>query len=401
MIIIKNALDNIKTNKLRVIVAMIWIVLGITSVVVVDSVGNGIESMGAKNLDDPKFREIEINFYPDFENNIDPALLESFTTDDIDKISLIKGVERVSAKYGNHQSLTYGAMVEYGQDNIFSNIEEYSDKLNLQIEYGRLFAQEDLNRRTIVLDNDIAFRLFDTNMKEHIGKPVVINGESFELIGILKKDLKTTEIEDSYDTSKVYLSRSTIDELNNSQSFGSTITGISVLVGKGYNKEDVGFSIIDNLNSKSEEHGEYDFKSVVAEIFELNYIQQIINRFTSILSKVSLFIGGIGIMNIMYMSVTERQREIGIRRAIGAQPKDILLQFLIETIVITILGGIVGIIVGTITSGFISSRMGIDAIPTAKVYFDAVSTSVMIGAIFGSIPAYKASNLDPIKAIQG
>ena len=151
----------------------------------------------------------------------------------------------------------------------------------------------------------------------------------------------------------------------------------------------------------SKENGEYANTGNNSGNHELGIMQQTINRFTSILSKISLFIGGIGIMNIMYMSVAERKREIGIRRAIGAEPKDILIQFLIETIVITILGGIVGIIVGTIAANQVGPHLGVPAIPSLAVYIKAVVVSILTGAIFGSIPALKAAKLDPIKAIQG
>lgn len=106
-------------------------------------------------------------------------------------------------------------------------------------------------------------------------------------------------------------------------------------------------------------------------------------------------------MNIMYMSVSERQREIGIRRAIGAQPSDILIQFLIETVVITVLGGIVGIVIGTIAAGKVGSYFGMEAQASIKVYAKAIGVSILVGTIFGAIPATKASKLDPIKAIQG
>lgn len=131
------------------------------------------------------------------------------------------------------------------------------------------------------------------------------------------------------------------------------------------------------------------------------FFQNQINRFTNILSNVSLIIGGIGIMNIMYMSVSERQREIGIRRAIGAQPKDILMQFLIETIVITVLGGLVGIVIGSIGAGKVGSYFGMEAQASIKVYVKAIGVSILVGTVFGAIPATKASKLDPIKAIQG
>lgn len=402
MVIIKNAIENIKTNKLRVIVAMVWIVLGITSVVVVSSIGNGIEDIGNKNLADPKFREISIRFDQSYESSIDPSLINPFTSEDLDKISLVNGVERVTAKYGSAESLSYGAQIGYKDESIFSEIIEYKDKLKLDVEYGRLFSLEDLDRNVIVLDNLIAFKLFGEDVKSSIGQPIDINGEIFEVIGVLKESKEEkSEMDDLFEEPKSYISPKILGELNNMQSFGSVISGVNILVSKGYDVMEIGGNVVSMLQTNTTEDGEYALTGSNNQMHELGYMQQTINTFTSVISKVSLFIGGIGIMNIMYMSVTERQREIGIRRAIGAEPKDILIQFLIETIVITLIGGIVGMIVGTFAANYASGYLGIKAIPTIKVYFKAVFISVLIGVIFGSIPAYKASNLDPIKAIQG
>lgn len=402
MVIIKNAIENIKTNKLRVIVAMVWIVLGITSVVVVSSIGNGIEKVGDKNLDDPKFREISIRFDQNYESSIDPSLINPFTSEDLDKISLVSGVERVVAKYGSAESLSYGTLIGYKDESTFSEIIEYKDKLKLDVECGRLFSLEDLDRNVIVLDDLIAFKLFGEDVKSAIGQPVNINGEIFEVIGVLKESKENkSEMDDLFEQPKSYLSPKTLSELNNMQSFGSVISGVNILVSKGYDVMEIGDNIVSMLQTNTTEDGEYVLTDGNNQMHELGYMQQTINKFTSVISKVSLFIGGIGIMNIMYMSVTERQREIGIRRAIGAEPKDILIQFLIETIVITLIGGIVGMVVGTFAANYASGYLGIKAIPTIEIYFNAVFISVLIGAIFGSIPAYKASNLDPIKAIQG
>ena len=124
-----------------------------------------------------------------------------------------------------------------------------------------------------------------------------------------------------------------------------------------------------------------------------------VNLDVSIITVVAMFVGGIGVMNIMYVSVMERQREIGIRRAIGAKPRSILFQFLVEAVFITVCGGILGTIVGFTATNYVSKYIGFEAIPSLNSLFYAIVATILTGVVFGLIPAFKASKLDPIKAI--
>lgn len=403
MVVIKNAIENIKSNKLRVAVAMIWIVLGITSVIVVSSIGNGVEKQSRDMKLNPEFRKINMTFYPNYDSPIsDPAFYEPFTQEDIDKISTVKGVERVTPTYGDNMDIDYTQLIsDYGDD--FVKINEYKKDKKLDIKYGRNFSIEDLDRKTIILQYDTAQSLFYNDAKSAIGEAIDINGQMFEIIGVLSAgESGIIEKEEFYQDTEIYLPKNAITQLNNKVFSSSSITGVEILVLPEYENIEVEEEIQKIFeDTKDQEIGNYGAKGGSDHQGGLEHLQQTINRFTSILAKVALLIGGIGIMNIMYMSVAERKSEIGIRRAIGAEPKDILIQFIIETIVITIIGGIVGMIVGTFASNYVSSYVGIEAIPNFMVYLNAFLVSVLTGAIFGSIPALKAAKLDPIKAIQG
>lgn len=404
IVIIKNALENIKTNKLRVAVAMIWIVLGITSVVVVSSIGNGIEEHGKKTSEKEEYRKSNISFTPNYESNADISFYEPFTQQDIGIVAGMKEIERVTPKYGDVLGGSYGAPIDVGGSYEFMKMIEYKEDNNIEIAYGRNFSMEDLERKSIVLDYIIAYLLYDEIPQNAIGKNINIDGEEFEIIGILKEVKQSNDpFGSTYIESESYLPKNALDDLEKKKSFGGPITGLEILIKSGYDKDEVPFQVLEKIEEgKSEENGTYGVSGESSlGGSELMLMQNTINRFTSILSNVSLMIGGIGIMNIMYMSVAERTREIGIRRAIGAEPKDILLQFLIETIVITILGGIVGMIVGTIAATQVAPYIGMPAIPSASVYIKSIVVSILTGAIFGAIPALKAAKLDPIKAIQG
>lgn len=408
MIIIKNALDNIKSNKLRVAVAMIWIVLGITSVVIVSSVGEGIEKQSKIAAMNPKFRTSTINFNPNYESNLDSSFFEAFSNGDIDMIKSMPGIERATPKYGeNAGGVINGSMIYTSTGEEFAEFKSVDKKTKLSVDFGRGFSLDDLDRKSIIIEDSIAYRLFDLSLKNIIGEFVKIEGEYFEIIGIIesKSTSSMDNPEEFYRQPICYIPEKALEELGDKKNFGSTITGIEILVANGYDIDETSFNVVEKLqefkNNELSEIGEYGFTGGNEGNYELGYFQNQINRFTTILSNVSLIIGGIGIMNIMYMSVSERQREIGIRRSIGAQPKDILIQFLIETIVITMLGGLVGIVIGTLAAGEVGSYFGMGAQFNIKVYAKAIGMSILIGTVFGVIPALKASRLDPIKAIQG
>lgn len=401
MVIIKNAIENIKTNKIRVIVAMVWIVLGITSVVVVSSIGNGIEQQGINSSKDPAFRTANVVFTPNYQSSFDPTFYEPFTLEDIGKLSGIKGVEKITPKYGESASGMYGRNIEYEGGGSYSDILEYKDNSSIEVGYGRNFSLDDLDRNTIILDGGIAYSVGIYTPRNAVGKSIEIDGETFEVVGVLKSD--SVKVTNGFENPKSYMPKKALQKLEEKRSFGGPINGLELLVSPGYEVSEVGKSVVDKLSiGKDKEIGTYGISGSGNDgSFQLGALQSTINRFTSILSNVSLAIGGIGIMNIMYMSVAERKREIGIRRAIGAEPKDIVIQFLIETIVITIMGGLVGIVVGTIAANQVGPYLGVAAIPSAQVYVKALFISIMTGAIFGAIPAIKASKLDPIQAIQG
>lgn len=146
-------------------------------------------------------------------------------------------------------------------------------------------------------------------------------------------------------------------------------------------------------------HGTYDVFNPGSITEAFTKIISSITMFITLITAISLFVGGIGVMNIMYVSVTERKREIGIRRAIGATPNSIMLQFLFEAMFVTLIGGLLGILIGFVLSQIAGMFMPFKPVVTIKTFIGASATSVIVGIIFGIIPAYKASRLDPIKAI--
>jgi putative ABC transport system permease protein len=179
------------------------------------------------------------------------------------------------------------------------------------------------------------------------------------------------------------------------------IYSIDIVVSQGYNPYEVADKVIVKLKDlHAELDGQYIYQEPDDIAKEIENMTSSINKFIAVITIIAMFVGGIGVMNIMYMSVIERQKEIGIRRAIGATPINIIIQFLIESTFITIVGGSIGIIVGIIACNYLSGKLPFKIILSIDGIIYATLTSVLTGLIFGIIPALKASKLDPIKAIQ-
>ena len=405
MDIIKNALENIKTNKLRVGVAMIWIILGITSVVVLSSVGNGIAKQLDQTQQRPDYRKVSISYNGSYNFSEELAFFEAFNTEDIEMVSLIKGVDRSTPRYGDTEGgSVYGSMVQSRNESSYTKFTQYSDNLKLDIDSGRKFSTDDLNRNTIILTFDLANYLFNGAARTAVGKDVDINGEKYEVIGILSKEkLTAKQIKAEYSKDhEAYLPKKALEAIAYNESLIGELSGIDIVIASGHDIDEVTSAVTLALdNSKGVPRYSYTGGGTGTGMSELSSLNSTVNRFTNILTSASLLIGGIGITNVMYMAVAERQREIGIRRAIGAEPKDIMIQFVIETVVITIMGGIVGMIIGTFAADYVGSYFGFGAMASASVYIKAFVVSMLTGVIFGSIPAAKAARLDPIKAIQG
>ena len=178
------------------------------------------------------------------------------------------------------------------------------------------------------------------------------------------------------------------------------INTMVVTVKEGHNMNKVADSVKETLNELHPGiNGEYKMQDQSTIQKSTEAFTKGIDKFVKVITVVAMIVGGVGIMNIMYVSVMERNKEIGIRRALGAKPKTILFQFLIESVFITSIGGILGVIVGYAVTIYSRGIMPFKPIPSFNSFVYAVVTIILTGIIFGLVPAYKASKVDPIKII--
>ena len=402
---IRVALRALRANKMRSSLTVLGIVIGVAAVVALLSIGRGatsgitssVESMGTNLITVSTGR----SFGPGGGGQASSGTL------------LYSDYEKIAAKVSGMRAIApyYSSMDQVSTTNLTSNYTimgvttDYKDASNQVIKDGRwLTAQDNASKsRVVVIGATVATDLFQG--LNPIGRKIKINNSQFEVVGVLES--KGTMGFLSGD-SNIFLPLST----GYAKVFGSRATsqGKYVLSGITVSAESADtvntlISQIENVLRASHNLSLTDDLpfSVSSQASMLSSLSTITNTMTTLLGAIagiSLLVGGIGIMNITLVSVTERTREIGLRKAVGAPQKAILFQFLVETMTLSILGGIIGILVGIAIAGIVTYLGIITAKVTADVVILSFSFSALIGLFFGIYPAYQASKLRPIEALR-
>jgi putative ABC transport system permease protein len=390
----KNAIDDFKRNKARTFLTSLGIMVGVMSVVLLIALG-----LGLKNYIQGQFESMGANLIM-----IMPG--SGFTGEGgagFGGQGTVGGVsfdERDLATLSRVSEIDYvvpifmkGTSVEAEGNQKFGSVMGINDDgfklMNIEAEFGSLFGKSDVQSgsKIAILGNTMAIDLF-TDPESAVGKTIRFQDQRYKVVGVAEK-----KGDQQADTAIYIPHKATYGSLNPEKKFWAIYLGVQ--------SDDM----IETAKKKAEEallkrYDEDDF--AVTEQSELlnsiNQIFSIINTVLIAIGSISLFVGGIGIMNIMYATVTERTKEIGIRRAIGATEKDILLQFLTESIVLSLLGGITGLLV---SSGIVAIvRIFFPASINIVAVLVAIVVSSAIGIAFGVFPARRAAKLSPIEAIR-
>ncbi len=379
-------------NKTRSTLTMLGLIIGVGSVILLVSLGQGLQSYITN-----QFEQLGANQIYVLPGNVEgfsqggPSFSTSkLTMNHVNDISKLGGpIKAVAAdnespaavKYRNESKYTTVAGVSY----------TYPDIMSLEISEGRTLtrADENASRKIAVLGSGIVEDLFGAT--KALGKEVTIAEEKFEVVGIIE-EIGTQSIGFDIDNF-VAVPVSTFQIVFGTDSIQSIIVQATSKETIEEAKEDVENYLLGDLAD--------DEFSVIDQSSLLDTINSILGVVTAALggiAAISLVVGGVGIMNIMLVSVTERTREIGLRKAIGAKPNDILTQFLIEAVVLSVTGGAVGILIGW--AGSLAINQFFPAGVTLWSVMLSFGVSALVGIVFGVAPAIRASRLDPIQALR-
>lgn len=391
---IKLAFGSLRTNKVRSLLTMLGIIIGVASVILLVSIGTGLQhwvteqfaSMGANTIM-VMAGDVDISQGPR------GAMMSASKFELSDVADLERGsdaIKQVSPMIQGFASFSYQGNTTSTE--VWGLWENYFDIGKFEAEYGRIITQNDVerSRRVIVLGNKPAKDLFGEDANP-VGKSLAVNDVQFEIVGVLKSKGGGGAMGSADDFAAIPLTTA-MRQFDRDRPFMMFVEAIdSDHVTQA--KEDAQRILLKRL--KDDEF----------TVLESTQLLETINQFLGVITTalggiagISLLVGGIGIMNIMLVSVTERTREIGLRKAVGARAQDILLQFLIESVILSLFGGFIGIVLGYLGSMGINQFIQTSVTPWSV--FLASGFSAMIGIVFGVTPAVRASRLDPIEALR-
>lgn len=396
----RTAWYSIRAYKLRIFLTMIGIIIGISSVSAILAIGEGLKAEASTSMESANLNKITIEYMPPGgQEDINAVPFEEDDIIELKKIDDVKDVTKNNSE-NNFFMGTYQDM-SYFDKSVAGEVNNYSDsdgKMALASGRNLSKVESEGDSRVIVLGHEMAKQLFESPERA-IGKGVTVKGEIFEVVGVREEASMDMGLNFSMDfsdpNSSTIPSKVDFGEQENDQ-----IWNLSVALEPGGDKEKILTEVKDKLYELHPEiQGEYVEFDMEEIIESMQSVIGNITMFVAFVTGISLLVGGIGVMNIMYVSVTERKREIGIRRAIGAKPRDILIQFLIEAVFITGLGGVIGIAFGYLFSMAVGAFLPFPPVMTVRNFIGAASISMITGLVFGIIPASKAAKLDPIVAI--
>lgn len=387
-------------NKLRSALTMLGIIIGVAAVVSLVSLGESVQAAITSEIEGAGSNVISIIPGGGFAA---AAGSDAFSLDDA--YAIRDNVENLSAVAAQ---LTRGGRLNYQDATVNAQVTSvtasYFDVVNIGVLLGRTLTQEDEDNasRVVVIDENAAEDLF--GQLNPVGRDIRINGISFEVVGV-SENLSTFG---GSGTALVFVPISTAyRKLFGSTSAGGTqypITAISVsatspdLITTA--RDDIRFFLRDYFRVDAGEDNPFNMISQDQLLDIVGQITGILTVFLGAIAAISLLVGGIGIMNISLVSVTERTKEIGLRKAVGAKYHHIMLQFLIETMVLSVTGGLIGIALSLLLAFIVTQTGIIETSITAQSIALGVGFSMAVGVFFGIYPASRAAKLDPIEALR-
>lgn len=384
------ALSSIINNKLRSFLTMLGIIIGIAAVIILVSVMNGLTGEVTSTFQEMGTTTITINIRSrGTTKKLEPQEMFDWIDSNPDLLTNASPSVTMSGTLKTSES---------GDDSITSSCtgvaESYKDIKDLKLSFGRFLQYIDCERelKTCVIGTYQALYFFNS-ASAALDKELKINGVPYKIVGVLEQTEDSTQ---SSADDVVYIPYTTASKSNGSSTVSSYIASAV--------SEDVVTAAVASLKMLLQDKiGDSDYYTVTSMLSMIDNMSSMMDSMGTVLiaiAAISLLVGGIGIMNIMLVSVTERTREIGIRKSLGAKHKHIMMQFVIEAGTVSCMGGIFGILLGCVVSSVAGKVLDMAVKPSLGAVAVAFLVSVGIGVAFGFLPARKAAQLNPIDALK-
>ena len=395
---LKMAVESIKSNRMRSFLTMLGIIIGIMAVIIILSAGTG-----AKNSMMAYYEEIgstTINMMTTGHADLG----DYFTDEDIAALGELPGVTAVTPLVNSYGTVEYGRHSNFGY--IYGCAPGFRAIQGVKMVSGRFFNEDEYNseRKVLVLDEPTALRFFGSTDVAGLevdiysyAKDHVINTRA-KIVGVCKNPNATLFYEGM--SSMMYMPCTLVNRLFYEGDM--TIGDVYLKVADPQEKDAIAATALSAIEARHNARGReaYTVQDMMADVDQMNQMIGMIQTFVAAVAAISLLVGGIGVMNIMLVSVTERTREIGIRKSLGAKTGVILQQFLTEAAILSLFGGMIGLGLGYLGSFGICALVGVEPAFDLGTILATMAFSAGVGIFFGIYPARKAAKMSPIEALR-
>ena len=383
------ALKSLATSKIRALLTMLGIIIGVAAVIIIMSLGNGVTNEVSDAFDSIGTNTVTVNIMGrGSSRTISDDEMYEMASENSSSIKAISPTVNVSSSVRIGAESYSPSMTGVGED--------YLTIKSFEMSEGRFINYIDIRENKMVCVVGAYYNSAEAFDGEALGSMLKINGYNFTVVGVLKNQSEDWEDDGSSDNT-VLIPYSTAAKL---LSRTAQITSYTILAQNEDTVAAAKLAAETVLYKKFADENAYTVTSMAEMLDEVTGVMDILVLALALIAGISLLVAGIGIMNIMLVSVAERTREIGIRKALGAKPGHIKLQFVIEAGTTSTIGGIIGIVLGIIFARILGNFVGMECIPTASSIGISFGVSVMIGVVFGFLPANKAARLNPIDALR-
>lgn len=393
------ALAGLSANKLRSFLTTLGIIIGVMSVILMLAISAGTEAAIAEQIN-----ALGANLLIISPMRGVPGASRTLVYDDVSALQeTLKNVVGTAAETQASPQTVRGGDTTLADIPILGTTEDYATVRQMSVESGRFFDETDLQReaKVVVLGSGIAVDLFGD--QPAVGQSVTINNAKFDIVGVLAPKGIVSDVD--YD-GRIYMPATTA--FRRLLGTGTQMTGerIRTIYVEAASQDDLLTltaqitSLLARLHDVDPSKRDFTVQTQQDIIDTREATTEAFRNLLAWVAAVSLLVGGIGIMNIMLVSVTERTREIGLRAAIGARPVDIRTQFLLEAVVLSLLGGLVGSLIGIVGTRLLAELGSMPAVLVPSSVPLAFGASALVGILFGYVPANKAAQLDPIVALR-